>query len=74
MSWASHTELELGALIKREKPQVAYFHNVPLVSPATYYACAEARVRAVQTPRNYRLLCPVEIYIRKKLPGAYGDL
>src|SRR6266849_4147595 len=43
--WASKSFREVKALLAREKPDVAHFHNTfPLISPACYYACAEAGV------------------------------
>ena len=63
--WAWDSYRELLALLRREKPDVAHFHNTfPLISPAAYYACREAGVPVVQTLHNYRLLCPAAIYYR----------
>jgi len=57
--WAWDSYREIRALLRREKPDVAHFHNTfPLISPAAYYACREAGVPVVQTLHNYRLLCP----------------
>jgi glycosyltransferase involved in cell wall biosynthesis len=57
--WAWDSYREIQALLRRERPDVAHFHNTfPLVSPAAYYACREAGVPVVQTLHNYRLLCP----------------
>ena len=37
--WNTSAYRELGALIRRERPDVVHFHNtLPLVSPAGYYA------------------------------------
>jgi glycosyltransferase involved in cell wall biosynthesis len=63
--WASWSYREVKALIAKEKPDVAHFHNTfPLISPAAYYACAEADVPVVQTLHNYRLLCPSATFLR----------
>jgi len=63
--WASRSYREVAALIAEERPQVAHFHNtLPLISPAAYYACAEAGVPVVQTLHNYRLLCPSATFLR----------
>ncbi|HET8926147.1 MAG TPA: glycosyltransferase [Candidatus Acidoferrum sp.] len=63
--WASRSLREVKALIAKEKPDVAHFHNTfPLVSPAAYYACAEAGVPVVQTLHNYRLPCPSATFLR----------
>jgi glycosyltransferase involved in cell wall biosynthesis len=46
-------------LIKKERPDVAHFHNTfPMVSPSAYYAAAAEGVPVVQTLHNYRLFCP----------------
>ena len=60
-SWESYQETK--ALLRREKPDVAHFHNTfPLISPSAYYACREAGVPVVQTLHNYRLLCPAATF------------
>lgn len=57
--WANDTIRDLRTLIKREKPDVAHFHNtLAMISPAAYYAVQEMGVPVVQTLHNYRLLCP----------------
>jgi glycosyltransferase involved in cell wall biosynthesis len=49
---------ELGDLFRRERPDIAHFHNTfPLISPAAYYAAREMGVPVVQSLHNYRLLC-----------------
>lgn len=46
------------ALIRRERPDVAHFHNTfPLISPSAYYAAKAEATPVVQTLHNYRLLC-----------------
>src|SRR5579863_546585 len=56
---------EVKELIRAEKPDVAHFHNTfPLISPAAYYACAEAGIPVVQTLHNYRLMCPAATFLR----------
>lgn len=63
--WAARSFRELRALIAREAPDIVHFHNTfPLISPAAYYACAEAGVPVVQTLHNYRLLCPAATFRR----------
>ena len=63
--WAQDSYRELGALLKREKPDVAHFHNTfPLISPSAYYACLDAHVPVVQTLHNYRLYCPAGTFFR----------
>ena len=47
------------AEIARFHPDVVHIHNFfPLLSPAVYDACRDARVPVVQTLHNYRLGCP----------------
>src|SRR5882724_4502016 len=63
--WASRSFRDIKALIAKEEPDLAHFHNtLPLISPAAYYGCAEAGVPVVQTLHNYRLLCPSATLMR----------
>jgi glycosyltransferase involved in cell wall biosynthesis len=63
--WASRSYREVEALIAKEKPDVAHFHNtLALISPSAYYACHEQGVPVVQTLHNYRLLCPSATLMR----------
>jgi glycosyltransferase involved in cell wall biosynthesis len=63
--WNTSAYRELGALIRRERPEVVHFHNtLPLVSPAGYYAARAEGVPVIQTLHNYRLLCPVALFFR----------
>jgi glycosyltransferase involved in cell wall biosynthesis len=63
--WSANSHHHLLAFLRKEVPDVAHFHNTfPLVSPAAYYACAEAGVPVVQTLHNYRLLCPGANFLR----------
>jgi glycosyltransferase involved in cell wall biosynthesis len=56
--WAWDTHREMTALLKREKPELAHFHNTfPLISPSACYACRDANVPMVLTLHNYRFLC-----------------
>ena len=64
--WNGTAYQELRALIRRERPQVAHFHNTfPLISPAGYYAARAEGVPVVQTLHNYRLLCPNALFFRE---------
>jgi glycosyltransferase involved in cell wall biosynthesis len=64
--WSRRSYNEIRALIHRERPEVAYFHNVvPLISPSAYYACHRAGVPVVQTLHNYRLFCPAGQFYRE---------
>lgn len=63
--WAWDSARELRDLLKREKPDLAHFHNTfPLISPAAYFVCREFEVPAVQTLHNPRLLCPAATLFR----------
>jgi glycosyltransferase involved in cell wall biosynthesis len=63
--WNRSSYRELQSLIRRERPQVAHFHNtLPLISPAGYYAARAEGVPVVQTLHNYRLLCPNVLFFR----------
>lgn len=64
--WSAKSLREVRALIAKEKPDVAHFHNTfPLISPAIYNACADFGVPVLQTLHNYRLLCPAGTLMRK---------
>jgi len=64
--WAWDSYNEIKALLARERPDVAHFHNTfPLISPAAYYACQDRGVPVVQTLHNYRLLCPSGTFFRR---------
>jgi glycosyltransferase involved in cell wall biosynthesis len=63
--WGRNSHRELGALLKREKPDLAHFHNIfPLISPSALYACHDAGVPIVQTLHNFRLFCPPSNFFR----------
>src|SRR4028118_353106 len=63
--WSASAKKDLEALLRRERPHVAHFHNTfPLVSPAGYYAARAAGVPVVQTLHNHRLLCPNALFYR----------
>ena len=63
--WHGEVYRELRTLIRRERPQVAHFHNTfPLISPAAYYAARAEGVPVVQTLHNYRLVCSNALLFR----------
>jgi len=63
--WAKDSAQAIRDILKRERPDVAHFHNTfLLISPSAYYACWEARVPVIQTLHNYRLLCPAATFFR----------
>lgn len=48
---------ELDDLIKKEKPNIAHFHNIyPLIGPSAYFVCKKNNLPVVQTIHNYRFL------------------
>jgi glycosyltransferase involved in cell wall biosynthesis len=68
-TWAWDSHRDLGELLKRERPDIAHFHNTfPLVSPSAYYACASAGVPVIQTLHNPRLMCPAATLYRDGKP------
>jgi glycosyltransferase involved in cell wall biosynthesis len=65
-SWESYRAL--GELLRESQPDIVHFHNIlPLISPASYYACVKAGVPVVQTLHNYRLVCPGGMFLRDGL-------
>lgn len=59
MFWNQETKKELTYIIKKNKPDVAHFHNVyPIISPTAYWICKKYRVPIIQHIHNYRLICP----------------
>ncbi|MBV9340930.1 MAG: glycosyltransferase family 4 protein [Acidobacteria bacterium] len=63
--WARDSYREITAIIKKQSPEIAHFHNTfPLISPAAYYACSAANIPVVQTLHNPRLLCPAATLYR----------
>jgi glycosyltransferase involved in cell wall biosynthesis len=64
--WAWDSARELRSVLRRERPQVAHFHNTfPLISPAAYYTCKEMGVPVVQSLHNPRLMCPAATFHRQ---------
>ena len=56
---------ELSDLIRRERPEVAHFHNTfPLISASGYVACRDQGVPVVQTLHNYRIVCAAATFPR----------
>lgn len=56
--WNPDTYRAVRALLRRERPDVAHFHNTfPLLSPSVYYAARAEGVPTVQTLHNFRLFC-----------------
>lgn len=64
--WNSDVYQEVRAIIRRERIQIAHFHNIfPLISPSAYYAAQVEGVPVIQTLHNYRLLCPSAVFYRE---------
>jgi glycosyltransferase involved in cell wall biosynthesis len=64
--WSRPAFHELQQLLRKERPQIAHFHNTfPLISPAAYYAAQAEDVRVVQTLHNFRLVCANAILFRQ---------
>jgi len=65
MSWSGRSHREVAELIRRERPQLAHFHNTfPLITPSAYAACRENGVPVVQTLHNYRIVCSSATFFR----------
>lgn len=63
--WSKRTYREVLALIKKEKPDVAHFHNIwYLISPSAYHACKDSGVPVVQTLHNFRMFCANGLLLR----------
>lgn len=66
-AWSFTGYQQIKSIIKKEKPDLAHFHNtLPLISPAAYYACRDLRVPVVQTVHNYRIVCANGLFLRDK--------
>lgn len=65
MSWSWRSYEEISDLIRRERPEVAHFHNTfPLISASGYVACRDQGVPVVQTLHNYRIVCAAATFHR----------
>ena len=66
MSWSQKTYDELTALLRRERPALAHFHNTfPLITPSAYQAVKDAGLPVVQTLHNYRMICVAGTFFRE---------
>jgi glycosyltransferase involved in cell wall biosynthesis len=64
--WSREVYKELRDLIKRERPDIAHFHNIfYLISPGAYYVCKELDLPVIQTLHNFRLFCANGLLMRK---------
>jgi glycosyltransferase involved in cell wall biosynthesis len=67
--WSRDAQRALRAVVRRERPAVAHFHNtLPLISPAAYWTVREEGVAVVQTLHNFRLGCPSGLLLRNGAP------
>jgi len=52
------TYIEVGRIIKKEKPDIAHVHNIfPVISPSIYYVLKNNNIKIIQTIHNYRFYC-----------------
>jgi glycosyltransferase involved in cell wall biosynthesis len=64
--WSGRTYKALKNLLKKEKPDIAHFHNIwYLISPSAYYACKDAGIPVVQTLHNFRMFCVNGLLMRE---------
>lgn len=63
--WSRKSYNEIKDIIRKEKPDIAHFHNIfYLISPSAYYACRDSDVPVVQTLHNFRLFCVNGLLLR----------
>jgi glycosyltransferase involved in cell wall biosynthesis len=63
--WSKSTYKELTTLLKKEKPDLAHFHNIwYLITPSAYSACKDAGIPVVQTLHNFRMFCANGLLLR----------
>jgi len=67
--WSRRARLDIAALLRRERPDVAHVHNLWYrISPSAYAACRDAGVPVVQTLHNFRMCCANALLLRDGLP------
>jgi glycosyltransferase involved in cell wall biosynthesis len=63
--WSKETYRDLKDLLRKERPDIAHFHNIwYLISPSGYAACREEGVPVVQTLHNFRMFCANGLLLR----------
>lgn len=68
-AWSKSTYNELTSIIRKNRPDVAHFHNTfPIISPSGWAACQDNNVPVVQTLHNYRYICPQALLQREGVP------
>ncbi len=56
-------------IINENTPEIVHIHNFfPLLSPAVYDACRDARIPVIQTLHNYRTICAGALLMRDGSP------
>lgn len=64
--WNAAIGRELANALARFRPDVVHVHNTfPLMSPAVYWAAADAHVPVVQTLHNFRMMCLNALFLRE---------
>src|SRR5438270_8986181 len=67
--WSQEVYSEFSELLRRTAPDIVHVHNTFLrISPSLVQACHDARIPAVHTVHNYRLLCPGTNLFRNGVP------
>jgi glycosyltransferase involved in cell wall biosynthesis len=63
--WSAKSYRRVTSMLADFQPDVLHCYNTfPILSPAVYYAAANAGVPVVQTVQNYRLICPSATLLR----------
>lgn len=67
--WSRKTYHKISSLVKRERPDIAHFHNIwYLISPSAYSACRDAGIPVVQTLHNFRMFCANGLLLKNGRP------
>jgi len=67
--WSRRARLDIEALLRRERPDLAHVHNIWYrISPSAYAACHDAGVPVVQTLHNFRMFCANALLLRNGHP------
>jgi glycosyltransferase involved in cell wall biosynthesis len=63
--WNDEAYQQVRDIVRRERIEIAHFHNTfPLISPAAYYGAKAGGAAVVQTLHNFRLHCPAATLFR----------
>ncbi len=69
VAYSHRARWQIGHVIVDFEPDVVHVHNFfPLLTPAVYDACRDARVPVVQTLHNYRTICAGALLLRNGRP------